>query len=212
MRPKFDERDQEILDKRLEKWNQIDGPRVGDFIRMLDGSVRRFAHKWDDSIQPTSSEGNSESFYLPGGGASYSGGLDPAIPLENIKPARVFVKGIHEDETKYGRFWFFHHGYPRANNAVYFQVSCRVFVELEPDRKRRMDATYWEISGETHDATWTIFRFSVEAVRSAVRNVWEAGGKISEITIHRPEIVTDEFIEMYVWPRKRISMRVDHER
>jgi len=120
-RPVFDARDAAIRATRLAAWNKRAGPRVGDFIHMLDGTLRRFTHDWDDGLQTTMPSIGGESFYLGLGYMSYSGALDPRIPLERI--------AAREGETRDGSAWFFHHERACGHNGVYFTVPCRVFEE-----------------------------------------------------------------------------------
>lgn len=123
MQIEFDEIDQEILKNRIFLREKIEGARIGDYIHMLDGTLRRFTHDWSDSIQVTSKEGCYDvSFYLGSSGyASFSGSLDPSISKEKIK---------NTCENKLGQFWFFHHDHARAHNGVKVNVLCRVFKEI----------------------------------------------------------------------------------
>lgn len=117
-RPQFDARDGNILSERRAARNAIFGPRLGDFVRMPDGSTRRFCHDWGDGIQITPA-GKNGSFYLaPGGGVSYSGGLEPSIDKTTLSPASNTIDGA---------FWFFHHDHARAHNGSHFKIPCRVY-------------------------------------------------------------------------------------
>lgn len=117
MRPQFDERDQAILDQRVSQWNERKGPRVGDFVRFTDGSLHRFTYDWHDGLQ--TAPAGSGSYYLGSNFMSYSGSLDPRIGNEDLRPT---------NETMEGRAWFFHHDWAEADNAVYVNVPCRVFL------------------------------------------------------------------------------------
>ena len=121
----LDERDSAIRAERLALFDSIDGPRVGDWIRMLDGSVRRFTHDWDeDGLQvqtPLSVCGPCSFYFTSSGHQDYSGGMDPIVPLTRI---------VRTTEIKPGPVWFFHHGIQRAHNGVYTDVPCRVYLEL----------------------------------------------------------------------------------
>ena len=98
------------------------GPDVGDYIRMKDGTLRRFTHKWDDGIQVTV-RGQSGSFYmLTNGAASYSGSLDPSVPMNKIR---------RTDETALGTFWFFDGERSGAGRGIDCAIPCRVFEEME---------------------------------------------------------------------------------
>jgi hypothetical protein len=120
-----DEKDQAIRTKTIAAWLARPGVRVGDFVKMLDGTLRRFTHDWGDDIQTTSykvSGGDGDaSFYVGAGGfASYSGGLDPAISKDRL---------VETGETRFGNFWFFHHGFSGAGRGRIFEMPCRVYEQ-----------------------------------------------------------------------------------
>ena len=121
----LDEIDSAIRAERLALFDAISAPRVGDWIQMLDGSIRQFTHDWGaDGLQVTSGIGGAGSFYLDSAGRQdYSGGMDPIVPLTRMVPT---------DEIKLGAVWFFHHGQQRAHNGVYTDVPCRVYREMAP--------------------------------------------------------------------------------
>jgi hypothetical protein len=119
--PDFDEKDAEIARDRLAIWNARQGPRVGDWVDMLDGTQRRFTHHWGDSIQTTCGNVESGSFYFYGESMSFSGSLDPAIPINRLQDT---------GEIRHGRAWFFHHSQSGAGRGVYFTVPCRVFRQV----------------------------------------------------------------------------------
>lgn len=114
----LDEKDRAILNVRQTQWDEDDGIRVGDRLILADGSIRRVAHVWNDSVQPTLGAGEGMSFYLSGYSMSFSGGLSSAIPLDRIKK----VNG----ET-YGSVWFFHHGEVKAHNGVMALARLRIY-------------------------------------------------------------------------------------
>lgn len=115
---KPDERDNEIALSSAIAFNDLTGPRVGDFVRMKDGELRRFTYDWGDGIQTTCPKFGG-SFYLHDfGHASYSGSLDPSIKKEHLEDTGDF---------KSGDFWFFHHGFPCASSAVYVSIPCKVW-------------------------------------------------------------------------------------
>lgn len=121
-KPVFDERDAALVEERRLKRDGIKGPRVGDFVKMLDGTMRRFTHDWGDSLQTTTKNSNGYGFFLcDGGGVSYSGSLDHAIPL-----ARLRQLGGRRD----GWFWMFHHNWWQASNGVDFKLPCRLYEQL----------------------------------------------------------------------------------
>lgn len=119
-RTEFDERDAALLAERQAEWDKRTGPRVGDFVRMLDGTLRRFAYDWGVSLQ-TTCKGYDASFYFFGSGMSFSGSLAPSIPRASIEDT---------GETMEGAAWFFHHNQPGAGRGVRFLVKCRVWRQL----------------------------------------------------------------------------------
>ncbi len=122
MRPEFDSKDAAILAVRIATWQAIEGPRVGDFVKMPDGTLRRFTHDWDDSMQTTVAGSHpcvgDESFYFGGAYMSFSGSLDSAIAKADLRDT---------GEQRDGKGWFFHHDFPTAHNGVTVKVPCRVY-------------------------------------------------------------------------------------
>ena len=109
------------LAKCIANFDNRKGPRVGDFIYLQDGTLRRFTHDWDDGLQVTSN-GNDESFHLGKSGyISFSGSLDPQISKEKIKPIY---------KTMPGRVWVWLDGIPGAGRATYANINCRVYQEV----------------------------------------------------------------------------------
>lgn len=126
MAMQFDERDAEILAVREREFNELQGPRVGDYLRTKDGFLR-FTHDWGDAIQttvrPSHPCNGDASFYLSTDGhVSFSGSLDPSIAKTTLRDT---------GETQHGSFWFFHHNFAGAGRSVHFKIACRVF-EVRP--------------------------------------------------------------------------------
>lgn len=120
--PRLDPRDMAILRERAALYAALQGPRVGDWVQMADKSLRRFTYDWGKEIQTTLPYTGPASFYLtPEGRASYSGGLASAIPKSDL---------MLVSEALDGRFWFFHHDWPRAHNGVDVLLQCRLFRQL----------------------------------------------------------------------------------
>lgn len=115
MNPKFDDRDQAILDERIAKYDSITDPRVGDFVVFADGVTRRISYLWGDSVQTSDGGG----YYLGAGYISMSGGLHPGVPPETLTLT---------DEKKDGSVWFFHHDWWTADNGVYTTMPFRVYT------------------------------------------------------------------------------------
>src|SRR5881398_2456575 len=114
MQETLTERNAEILATRESTYNNIEGPRVGDFVVMADGHLERFSHNWGDSIQTC----YGGSFYLGEGFVSFSGALNPSIRKDEL---------LNSGQTKTGNFWFFSNNYARAHNGIDVQIECRVF-------------------------------------------------------------------------------------
>lgn len=118
---------QEILEERLSKYNQIQGARVGDFLHTPCPDPRarqytRFTHDWRESRashEKMQTGGTaSPSYYLSDSGLSYSGGLDPGINTADL---------IETGEFMEGGIWFFNENRWAAHNGVNFMVPFRVF-------------------------------------------------------------------------------------
>lgn len=118
-RCQLDARDEEIRQQRIAAWSRRVGPRVGDFVEMLDGTLRRLTHDWGDDIQTTSGfQPGDVSFYFGDGHCSFSGSLDAAIPK-----VRLDDTGVLKD----GPVWFFHHAIAGGGRAVRCAIPCRVY-------------------------------------------------------------------------------------
>jgi hypothetical protein len=123
MRPRFDDRDARIVAERCRLWEMRDGPRVGDFLQLKNGALRRVAHINGDVIQ-TASNGKSDEyeFYLGTGYMSFSGEVDKAIPKATLTRLPFARKGAcwlyHQDERQ------------PSNPKVSTSVNCRVYMEV----------------------------------------------------------------------------------
>lgn len=122
MRPERDETDNTLFEERKRAYNDLQGIRVGDYLRMPDGKFTRATHIWrdEDDIPELVQDGGGRygSFYLGEGYCSYSGGLDPGVKAAYLCPTH---------ETEPGHVWFFHHDCWKADNGVYFTMDFRVF-------------------------------------------------------------------------------------
>lgn len=111
-----------LLEKRSRQRQEATGPLVGDFVLFPDpkaeGVTReeRISHDWGEDIGVQTSRGGS--FHLGDGFTSFSGSLNPVVPLEKL---------IDTGEVRQGRFWFFSGNWPRANNGVDVEAPCRVY-------------------------------------------------------------------------------------
>lgn len=112
----------EILAYRRALYDRIQGPRVGDFLRLprIDERIpefTRFTHEWDTTLQTGGSRYGG--FYLSESYISYSGGLHPGLAKADI---------VATDETTEGQVWFFDGNIAGAGRGVYFQIPFRIFT------------------------------------------------------------------------------------
>lgn len=115
----LDNLDSTILSTRMAAWNARRGPRIGDKIKMSDGSIRRLAHDSGSDMQTTSRTlPGDQSFYLGHGYCSFSGSHGEVIPKDKLHDT-----GLTED----GSIWFFHHDRAVAFNAVHAKIPCRLY-------------------------------------------------------------------------------------
>jgi hypothetical protein len=115
----LDERDAAILAERqaaVLSRPEGDGPQQGDVVEFRDGTRRRVAHRWPESVQTGDLRA---SYYLGKGYMSYSGSLFASVPL-----AAFTLTGRTSQETA----WFFHHDWARAHNGVDVVVDVPVWT------------------------------------------------------------------------------------
>lgn len=120
MNQHLDPIDQELVALRIKAREKITKPLVGDFVLFPTGELERISHDWDDVMQTAPS--GSIHLYRSGYG-SFSGGLNPPIPVESLEQLAVSLPG---------EFWLFHHDRSGAGRAVYFDIPCRVFKTTAP--------------------------------------------------------------------------------
>lgn len=123
-----DYKDIELLVERRRQWNLRAGPRVGDYVEMLDGSLRRLTHDWGDGIQTTVPPrhpcyGDSSFYICQNGTLSFSGSLGERVQVSAL---------IDTGRTLRGSVWFFHHDVPAAGAGVSGDVVCRVYRQAPP--------------------------------------------------------------------------------
>ena len=117
-----DKRDAEILAARIACRAAIEGPRVGDYIDMLDGTRRRFTHDWGDGFQTTVPRADASFHIWRDGQLDFSGSLDKPVPRDRIADTGA---------TADGSAWFFHHGFTEAHGGIVAQIPCRVYRQME---------------------------------------------------------------------------------
>lgn len=110
----------QILERRVIALNAIKTIREGDYVRHLSGKIDRVTHVWEDSAQTGGGQG---SYYLGENGyVSYSGGLDPGIPLNKL---------VLTNEIMIGMIWFFSRNNAVAHNGINFMIDFRVYKVIE---------------------------------------------------------------------------------
>lgn len=122
----LDARDAETAIERMaQRDDSADYPKVGDFVRFSDGTMRRISCHWTDGTgwdggcQTSDLYGlHSGRYYLGDGYCNFSGGLHPAVPTEQLKPT---------DEFMLGAVWMFRHDHWTAHNGVDFTVPFPVW-------------------------------------------------------------------------------------
>jgi hypothetical protein len=117
----LDTKDHSIVKAILSIRSSFTIPEVGDYILRLDGTLERFSYTWAEGIQTTNGKFGASFHLCSDGGASFSGGLLPAIPRDKIAPT---------DDSKEGAFWIFHHNEVKAHNGVHFTMPVKVWREL----------------------------------------------------------------------------------
>lgn len=107
-----------ILCGHVAKFNNIKGPRTGDFVRFASGEMRRICvlhFDGDFQVTPTKTSG---SFNIDGGACDYSGTCGEGF---NIKILRF----THTYEL--GHVWFFKDAFPQAHSGVDAEIPMRVY-------------------------------------------------------------------------------------
>jgi hypothetical protein len=112
----LDDENQLIAAGILANWEARTGrPRVGDFLRFPDGSMKRFCNDTGDGQQLTKGGSFSIGRFAE---VSYSGGLERPMMWERFMPT---------GETTKGRFWFFSHNRAGAGRGVDVFLPCRIY-------------------------------------------------------------------------------------
>lgn len=117
-----------IIAKRMATLDAMLGMRVGDFLRLKNGTLARVANHWGHCVQPSCGR-HSGSFYLADGHVSFSGALEASIPVTEFRPT---------GETDRGLVWIFHRDVMGADRGVDAMAPFRVYeqVDLEAEVKQ----------------------------------------------------------------------------
>lgn len=115
-----DERNAQLVAERMEELESQGGPQVGEYVRFLDGTLRRISYHWKDGEGWDGGVQTSDggSFHLGRHGVSFSGSLYSAIPTEALRET---------DETLPASVWVFHHDFAGAGRGVDTSVEMRVW-------------------------------------------------------------------------------------
>ena len=114
----FDARDEDLRQQGLAFWKNENGPRVGDFVILPDGTEHRISTKCGKSFQLAEPRYGA-SFHWAWWYCSYSGGHKPVLhPLASLEPTQ---------ETRDGHVWVFHHDIAGAHRGVHCTIPCRVY-------------------------------------------------------------------------------------
>lgn len=111
----------EIFSRREKLYNELPGPRVGDYIKLKDSTYLRITYLWPETAQ-TIPEERKGSYYLGNGHISYSGTLNPGVKRSLLIPT---------DETRPGQVWFFKNDFAVAFNGIDYTMLFRVFTLTE---------------------------------------------------------------------------------
>jgi len=158
---------EQILAEKVTAYNQIEGPRVGDFLKLPYGIYTRFTYDWGESLQ---TGGGSNSFYFGNGYMSYSGGLDKGVKRDDIRQT---------EETREGFIWFFDRGISGAGRGVDFKIAFRVFEPIE---------------GADLSGCPQIERYEREQFLKTVDTVTRINGNGQPYTLPLPEVVIQDQI------------------
>jgi hypothetical protein len=122
-----------ILKERQTKRDRLAGARVGDFVRMADGSLRRFSGLSPTTLSTYDGHGRRHTsrpgYQLASGNPSF---LLQEDGTTSFSAGNDFVEGLEIRDTGEqiaGEFWFFHHDKPAAAGDVRFMIPCRVYEQ-----------------------------------------------------------------------------------
>lgn len=161
-------KNEQILQARIAAFNQINGARVGDYLKLPYGLITRFTHAWDDTIQAGGYAGSA--YYLGNGYISYSGGLNSGAKKCDIIPT---------EETKQGQVWFFDGDISGAHRGVDFVMDFRVF-----ELREGADLTGFP----------EIKEYEKQQIRNRAETVTMINGNGQEYTQPLPEVYINSFI------------------
>ena len=145
----LDARDTMIAAEICAAWRARAGglPRVGDFVWMPNGHMRRCAHGWD---------GPAGGMQTCDGGSFSIGKSGMASMSGSLYGSQLWEYYQTTTETRLGRFWFFSHNLAGAGRGVDVWLPCAVFQlvpftmteeQAREHPKAKNSAEFW---GENH--------------------------------------------------------------
>ena len=108
-----------ILGKRQQALNAIPHAKVGDYVRLLNGSLHRFTIDHGDRLQ----HDTGGSFYLGHKGCDFSGACGDSIPRY-----KLIEVGVKE-----GSVWFFSEDIWGAGRGYHTNAIFKVWEEVDED-------------------------------------------------------------------------------
>lgn len=114
----FDARDEELRQQGLAIWNDVAGPRVGDYVRMPSGAIERISTKTATRFQLAEPRFGA-SYHWAWWYCSFSGGHKPVLhALASLADTGNLIDGS---------VWVFHHGQTGAHRGVSCTIPCRLW-------------------------------------------------------------------------------------
>lgn len=113
----FDAHDARLREKGIGIWNNVIGPRVGDYVDFADGRQTRISVISGKQLQINAPEFGS-SFHFLWWYCSYSGGHGASLKLVDL---------IDTQTLRDGQVWFFHHDQSGPHRGVNCKIPCRIY-------------------------------------------------------------------------------------
>lgn len=114
----FDARDEELRQQGLAYWNEVQGPRVGDYVRMPFGAIERISTKTSTHFQLADPRFGA-SYHWAWWYCSFSGGQKPVLyPLASLADT---------GDLNDGSVSVFHHDQAGAHRGVSCTIPCRLW-------------------------------------------------------------------------------------
>jgi hypothetical protein len=111
-------KNEDLIKLREVAFNNIEGPRLGDYVIMPNYGYERICNDLDDRVQTTDGRFGSSFHMFEDGCCSFSGGLNQPIGKDDFELT---------DQGKEGSFWFFSEGIVGAGRGHHFNLMCRVY-------------------------------------------------------------------------------------